>query len=144
MYHFTFYTHVAISLITMVAGIATLSLAYIGYRKGYEYSGWNRLLGRVYIVAIYFQLMLGLFMYYYPEIDIIMLEQSRIDPGNSPTIRFWEIEHAAIMVFALILVQIGCVFISKTKSSKKKYQLSFWYYGVPLLLMLFTMNMAMR
>lgn len=144
MYQFVFYTHVVISLITVLSGIAALVLAFIGYIKYLEYLPSSKIVSIVYIIAIYFQLAIGLLMYYYQGIEIVMFENNAIDPGDSPNIRLWEIEHAAIMVFALFLVQIGYIFIRKTKSARKKYLLTFYYFGVPLLLMLFTMTMAMR
>lgn len=144
MYYFAFYTHMVISLITLISGIAALILAFIGFKRNLEYSRASTRLGQIFIVALYFQLLFGIFMYYYPGNGVVLLENNLIDPGNSPTIRLWEIEHAAIMVFALFLVQIGHIFIRRTKSGRKKYILTFLYFGVALLLMLFTMIMAMR
>ncbi len=142
MYTYAFYTHIILSLITLLSGLFTLGLAFIGYRKNQAYTARHRYLGSVYVVAIYLQLFIGILMYYSEGINWV--ENNLIDPGNSPTIRLWEIEHAAIMVFALFLVQIGYIFIGKTKSSRRKFILSFYYFGVPLLLMIFTMCMAMR
>lgn len=144
MYQFTFNTHVIISILTLLAGGVSLFLAIRAYRKGDGYSAKIKIVSTIYLVALYLQFLLGLLMYYNHGGDKNLVENSPIQPGNSPTIRLWEIEHVAIMVFALFLVQIGYIFISKTKSPKRKFQLSFWYLGVPLILMVFTMAMAMR
>ena len=144
MYQIIFFTHVTVSLATLCFGLLSLLLAVRGLLKQKDYLSWYSVLGKVYVISLYFQLAMGLIMYYYPGGDKAVTEINAIDPGNSPTIRFWEIEHVSIMVFVLFIVQIGCIFIGKTKSSPRKFRLSLIYYGIPLILMVFSILMSIR
>lgn len=144
MYQFNFYAHVTISIVTLLSGVIAIILAWVYRSKNKEFTKVNKALNKSFVISMYTQLVLGFAMYTKSWSDTPTLESSAIDPGGSPQIRFWEIEHVAIMVFALMLVQIGYIFISKTKSPQKKYLLTFWYFGIPLCLMIFTMIMAIR
>ncbi len=144
MYQAIFYTHLIVSILALFLGITSLLTAILGLVKMHEYKKQYRIIGKAYVIALYMQLAVGLLMYFYPGADKALVESNAIDPGNSPTIRFWEIEHVSIMIFALFIVQIGCIFISKSKSSKRKYRLSLFYFGIPLILMIFSMLMSMR
>ncbi len=144
MYQAIFYTHIIVSFLALFLGITSLIISILGLVRKYDYKPQYRFVGKAYVLALYMQLAVGLLMYFYPGQDKALIENNAIDPGNSPTIRFWEIEHVAIMIFALFIVQIGCIFISNTKSSKRKYSLSLFYFGIPLGLMIFSMLMSMR
>lgn len=144
MYKIAFYSHVMVSVITLLVGIISLTLAIKGYRQKLEYGRFDRLLGTIFLIGMYFQMIVGLIMYYVSFRSEGFVESGPIEPGNSPNIRFWEIEHVAVMIFTLFLVQIACIFINKTKSSSRKFVLRSWYFGTALILMIFTMIMGMR
>ena len=144
MYQAIFYTHVTVSFVALLLGLISLSIAIRGLIKRQDYLKWYRSLGKIYVISLYIQLAMGLLMFYYPGSDKAALESSAIDPGNSPNIRFWEIEHVAIMVFALFIVQIGCIFIGKTRNPGRKFRLVLVYFGIPLIMMIFSMVMSMR
>jgi len=55
----------------------------------------------------------------------------------------WAIEHIALMIFALFLTQLGRAFIKKSKGSFRKFRASLFYFGASLLLILFSMTMAL-
>jgi len=144
MYQFNFYAHVTVSIVTLLSGVFAIILAFAHRRKNKEFTKVNKIINKSFVISMYTQLVLGFAMYTKSWSVTPALENNAIDPGGSPQIRFWEIEHVAIMIFALLLVQIGYIFISKTKSPQKKYLLTFWYFGIPLCLMIFTMIMAVR
>jgi hypothetical protein len=144
MYQLAFYAHVVLSLTTLLSGLAAILLAFYRKQKHLPFNSLNLLTNRIFVGSMYVQLFLGLLMYYNPWSDDQWIENNAIDPGNSLGIRFWEIEHVAIMIFALFLVQIGYVFVVKTKSHHKRFLLTIWYFGVSLALMIFTMIMALR
>jgi hypothetical protein len=144
MYHLAFYAHVVLSLTTLLSGLSAILMAFFRKQRHLTFNSTNLLINKLFVASMYVQLFLGLLMYYNPWSDDQWIENNAIDPGNSPDIRFWEIEHVAIMIFALFLVQIGYVFVVKTKAHQKRFLLTIWYFGVSLALMIFTMIMALR
>lgn len=144
MYQTIFYIHITISFFALLLGLISLTLAIRGLIKKLAYLDVQKVLGKAYVISLYMQLAFGLLMYYYPGADKGNVGNNVIDPENSMNIRFWVIEHVSIMIFALFIVQIGCIFIGKTKSPVRKFRLSLFYFGFPLLLMVFSMIMSMR
>jgi hypothetical protein len=62
---------------------------------------------------------------------------------NDASLRFWAIEHIALMIFALFLTQLGRLFIRRSNNPVRKFKASLFYYGVALLLILFSVSIAL-
>lgn len=143
IYSFAFSIHILISSITLLAGILTLVLSVHGLSKKRDYSRKDQVVSLVFNVALYFQLILGFLIYY-------VLRSTREGPlwevpdtQNDASLRFWAIEHIALMIFALFLTQLGRIYIKRTKGASRKFRASVFYFGTSLLLILFSLGMAM-
>lgn len=144
MYEFAYYLHALVSVLAFSFGVLALGMAIRNFRRNHNYTRLNLRLGRWFVSFLYVQLVVGLSMYYYPWEDKGIHQLSLSGVGSAERVRFWEIEHVAVMIFALFLVQTGQIFIRLTRSPRRKYLLTFWYFGASLMLMVFTMMMAMR
>ncbi len=143
IYSFAFRIHIIISTITLLAGILTLVLSGHGLSKKREYGRKDQVVSLVFNVALYFQLILGFLIYY-------VLRSTREgalwevpDTQNDASLRFWAIEHIALMIFALFLTQLGRIYIKRSKGASRKFRASMFYFGTSLLLILFSVGMAM-
>jgi magnesium-transporting ATPase (P-type) len=143
IYSFAFRIHIIISTITLLAGILTLVMSGHGLSSKREYGRKDQVVSLVFNVALYFQLILGFLIYY-------VLRSTREgslwevpDTQNDASLRFWAIEHIALMIFALFLTQLGRIYIKRSKGASRKFRASMFYFGTSLLLILFSMGMAM-
>jgi uncharacterized membrane protein len=143
IYSVAFRIHIIISTITLLAGIGTLVLSIQGMASKRKYSRVDFWVSLVFNIVLYFQLILGFLVYY-------LLRTAREGPLwevpntlNDASLRFWAIEHIALMIFALFLTQLGRVFIKSTKESASKFRASLFYFGTTLLLILFSVGMAL-
>lgn len=143
IYSVAFRIHIIISTITLLAGISTVVLSVHGMVRKREYSRVDLGVSLVFNIALYFQLILGFLVYY-------LLRATREgslwevpDTLNDASLRFWAIEHIALMIFALFLTQLGRVFIRRTRESASKFRASLFYFGTTLLLILFSVGMAL-
>lgn len=143
IYSFAFKIHIFISTITLLAGIFTIVLSIHGLIKKREYGKQDLVVSLVFNVALYFQLILGFLIYY-------LLRSTQEGPlwevpdtQNDASLRFWAIEHIALMIFALFLTQLGRVYITRSKGFSRKFRASLFYFGTSLLLILFSVGMAM-
>ena len=143
IYSAAFRIHIIISTITLLAGFATVVLSVHGMARKREYSRVDLGVSLVFNIALYFQLILGFLVYY-------LLRATREgslwevpDTLNDASLRFWAIEHIALMIFALFLTQLGRVFIRRTRESASKFRASLFYFGTTLLLILFSVGMAL-
>jgi len=143
IYSFAFKIHILISTITLLAGIATVVLSVQGLIRKRDYGKSDFGISLIFNVALYFQLILGSLIYY-------LLRSSQEGPmwevpdtQNDASLRFWAIEHIALMIFALFMTQLGRAFIKKSLGPFRKFRASLFYFGTSLLLILFSVGMAL-
>ena len=143
LYTIAFNIHIFVSTFTLLAGIITVSMSVNGWVKHKEYSRIDTGASVAFQIALYFQLVLGFVIYFTLRTTLEGALFEIPDSANDASLRFWAIEHIALMLFALSLTQIGRVFISKSGNSLKKYKASVFYHGTSLFLILFSVSMAL-
>lgn len=143
IYSFAFKVHIIISTITLITGIAVIVMSVQGLISKREYSRSDSGISLIFNVALYFQLILGFLIYYLLRFPREGTAWRVPDTQNDASLRFWAIEHIALMIFALFLTQLGRVFISKSKEPFRKFRASLFYFGTSLSLILFSMAMAL-
>jgi len=143
IYSVAFKIHIFISSITLLAGIFTIALSIQGLIRKREYGKQDLVLSIVFNVALYFQLILGFLIYYLLRSTLEGPLWEVPDTQNDASLRFWAIEHIALMIFALFLTQLGRVYIKRSKGPSRKFRASLFYFGTSLLLILFSVGMAL-
>ena len=143
IYSFAFKIHILISSITLLAGIVSIVLSAQGLIRKREYGRSDSGASLAFNVALYFQLILGFLIYYLLRSALEGPLWEVPDTQNDASLRFWAIEHIALMIFALFLTQLGRVFIKKSLGSYRKFRASLFYFGTSLILILFSVAMAL-
>lgn len=143
IYSFAFKIHIVISSITLLAGLTTVILSIHGLIRERGYARIDLGASLLFNVSLYFQLILGFLIYYLLRSTLEGPVWEVPDTQNDASLRFWAIEHIALMIFALFLTQLGRVFIKKSKGPFRKFRASLFYFGTSLLLILFSVGMAL-
>ena len=143
LYTFVFKIHIYISTITLLAGITTLAFSIHGWMKKRNYVTTDKWLSEMYTIALYLQLILGFIIYFTLRTSMEGPLWEVPETENDASLRFWAIEHIALMIFALFLTQLGRIYISKSTASIRKFKASVFYYGTSLLLILFSISIAL-
>lgn len=143
IYSFAFKIHILISTITLLAGITTIVLSIQGLIRKRDYGKSDFGISLIFNVALYFQLILGSLIYYLLRTTQEGPMWEVPDTQNDASLRFWAIEHIALMIFALFLTQLGRAFIKKSLGPLRKFRASLFYFGTSLLLILFSVGMAL-
>ncbi|MDF1574569.1 MAG: hypothetical protein P1P86_05195 [Bacteroidales bacterium] len=143
IYSLAFKIHIIISSITLLAGIATIVMSIRGLVRKTEYGRDDQVLSLIFNVALYLQLILGFLVYYLLRSELEGPVWEVPNTQNDASLRFWAIEHIALMIFALFLTQLGRVYIKKSKDPRRKFRASLFYFGTSLFLILFSMSMAL-
>jgi len=143
LYTFTFKIHIFVSTITLLAGILNVVLSIQGWTRKRAYSRLDEVASLTFNIALYLQLILGFMIYFTlrTSMDGPLWEVPNTE--NDASLRFWAIEHIALMIFALFLTQIGRLFIRKSKHPERKFRASVFYFGTSLLLILFSISIAL-
>lgn len=143
LYTIAFKIHIYISTITLLSGITTIVLSIQGWVRKRDYSRADQWTSLIFNIGLYLQLILGFIIYFTlrTSLEGALLEVP--DTENDASLRFWAIEHIALMIFALFLTQLGRVFIQRASQSIRKFKASLFYYGASLLLILFSVSIAL-
>jgi hypothetical protein len=126
-------------LFTLVAIVLCVS-SVKGYLKKNNYSKFQVRLEFSFIILLYFGLVLGSLLYFiFPASDKIgEISVSEIQKQHSS--QFWAIEHFSVMIFALLIAQIGKIFTSKIPSHRDKYKYAIFYYGISTFIIFISMS----
>ncbi|MEZ5073192.1 MAG: hypothetical protein R2751_20170 [Bacteroidales bacterium] len=143
VYTIAFRIHMYVSALTLLGGFLNLALSIRGLRLEGPYSrraDWSSL---VFLVGLYFQLILGFVIYFTLRGSLEGSLWHVADTENDASLRFWAIEHIALMLFALFLSQLGRIYIRRSTQPVRKHKASLFYYGTSLLLILFSVGIAL-
>lgn len=143
LYTITFKIHIYISAVTLLSGITTQVFSIQGWSSKREYAGWDRWSSMIFNIGLYLQLILGFIIYFTLRTSLEGALWEVPDTENDASLRFWAIEHIALMIFALFLTQLGRIFIKRATQSIRMFKASVFYYGIALLLILFSLSIAL-
>ena len=143
LYTFAFKIHIYISTVTLVTGILNVVLSAQGLKKKRLYNRWDGGVSLFFNVALYLQLILGFITYFTLRTSLEGPLWEVPNTENDASLRFWAIEHIALMIFALFLTQLGRLFIRKSTIDSRKFKASLFYFGASLLLILFSLSIAL-
>jgi hypothetical protein len=127
--------HVVISSVFFILGFYIIARSIYGRTKKLNFSLRDDQVSRLFVWFLYLQFILGFILYFVyhfvadAPVDII---------ENASDSRFWVISHFSVMIFTLILAQIGRIFIKSAKVASSKFSYSLFYYGVALVFSIFS------
>jgi len=130
--------HIMKSLHTMISGtFAIVALMLVirsirGIFKGAKYVALDKYLSYGFIITLYLQLIFGLILFANPSDS----------PGTGAvqdalklaSKRFWPIEHIVLMLFALLIANLGLIFSSQSRLDSDKHKKVLIYYMIALVM----------
>jgi len=121
--------HVWSSAIFIIVAFVLCFLAIKALIFKNEYKKTHTYIEYSFITLLYLGFILGVVLYFFvdPNVDLTKLPiEELIKKQNS---QFWAIEHFSVMLFTLMIAQIGRFFTSKAISDKDKFKYALFYYG---------------
>jgi len=121
--------HILISSIFMLIAIVLTTRSIAGLRKNKPYTEFDKYLALGFLVMLYLTLINGLIMYFFidPALKASVDMHAAVKRAS---LRFWVVEHFYFMTFALILAQIGGIFIRKATNDRSRFGYAAFYYGI--------------
>ena len=128
MHHIFITIHVWASILFSIVAVVFVFSLIKGIIHKSDYNRKLLFLENSFIILLYFGLILGISLYFFIPQDnnVVMSMQQAQKAINS---RFWSIEHFSVMLFALMLAQIGKIFTVRTTYSHSKFKYAIFYYG---------------
>ena len=118
-------------------------LSIQGWTKKRDYTRVDQWSSLIFNIGLYLQLILGFIIYFTLRTSLEGAMWEVPDTENDASLRFWAIEHIALMIFALFLTQLGRIFIKRASQPIRMFKASLFYYGTSLLLILFSLSIAL-
>ena len=139
MYKFLILLHVITSSVFLIVAVSITIRSVNGWVKNLTYSKTDIYLKNLFLILLYLTLIHGIIMYFF----IDPTAKAGIDIHNAAkraSLRFWVVEHFYFMTFALILAQIGGIFIRKTTIDRNRFAYASFHYGIATLITIISMT----
>jgi len=121
--------HVWSSAFFTLVAIALVFSAIRGLIIKSEYRKLNIYFEYAYIGLLYLGLFLGIILYFFVDDSTDMQKKTIEELQKEHSSAFWAIEHFSVMIFALLIAQIGKLFTSKAITNMQKFRYALSYYG---------------
>jgi hypothetical protein len=143
MYSAILISHIVISILLILLSLYIVIRSFFGVIGKVSFSKFQDIqLSIVAVIFLYLELVLGILLY---AIYINKLE-TLITQANANayfSARFWAVEHAILMFFAIIFGHLGLVYAKNLSEDKKKFQKNLLYFGLSSVLIFISITMNM-
>ena len=132
MYSFLLHFHSGLRWLILATAVFAIFKSIIALFSHSKYTKFDNILAASFLGTLHLQLLTGLILYLYlsPWTNALTFNMS------DPEIRFWSVEHLAIMLLAVIAAQVGRSISKKKNEVSVKFRLQAIFFGISLLLML--------
>lgn len=139
MYQFLVIFHVVSSTLFVGVAVVLTLRSILGWLNNWSYSRIDKVLSYIFMGLLYLTLVHGIIMYFFIDPSVKSEAMDIHQAMKQASLRFWNIEHFYVMTFALILSQIGGIFIRKTTVNKSRFAYASFYYGISTLITMLSM-----
>ena len=143
MYSAILISHIVISILLILLLLYIVIRSFFGVIGKVYFSKFQDIqLSIVAVIFLYLELVLGILLY---AIYINKLE-TLITQANANayfSARFWAVEHAILMFFAIIFGHLGLVYAKNLSEDKQKFQKNLLYFGLSSILIFISITMNM-
>ncbi len=131
--------HLGANIFFTLSAILLIISSIRGLVLNLQYKRLNIYIENTYIGLLYFGLILGTILYFFANGSNELANKSIQELKIYYNTRFWAIEHFCVMIFALMIAQIGKIFTRKALICKQKFKFALFYYGSSTLVVLMSM-----
>jgi hypothetical protein len=123
------------SSIFVILAIVLFIRSISGWKNKMPYTNFDKNISAVLLAILYIQLIAGVILYF-------ALASQRGGATNmdeatrAMSVRFWAIEHFIVMMFTLLLSQLGWIFIRNSKLDLNKHKNTLFYFGTSILVII--------
>jgi len=136
MYIFLIFIHSWLRWILLILGLIVIIKSYIGWFGDKNYLKSDNTMSIILVSLFHIQLILGLLLYFiYSPIVKSAFQDFGMSMKDSQ-LRYWAVEHIFIMLFSIVIAQIGRIRIKKAHSAINKHRNSAIYFTLAFILIL--------
>ena len=128
------------SLHTVISGTFAIVAVWLvirslrGIIRNAPYVALDKYLSYGFIITLYLQLIFGLILFANPG-DVTGSGNAGVEGAlKLASKRFWPIEHIVLMLFALLIANLGLIFSNSTRLDRDKHKKVLVYYMIALIM----------
>lgn len=129
------HAHTWLRWVILILAVVAVGMAKLGWFGKKPYTAMHKRLALFLTISLDIQLLIGLVMYFFTS-AITKTAFSDFGTAMKPGVRFFAVEHIAIMIIAIALFHIGKVKAQKAETDLKKHKITAWFFGIGLILIL--------
>ncbi|MGI4834437.1 MAG: hypothetical protein ACRYFK_13355 [Janthinobacterium lividum] len=135
MYQFLLLLHSWLRWFVLLTGVLAVFRAYVGWSGNRPFGKADNGISAAFSGFMWLQVIVGLGLYF--GLSPWGLNALKV-PGamKDPTVRFFAVEHIAVMLLAAILAQVGRIALKRAPAGALQHKKAFTYFGIALLLVL--------
>jgi len=143
MYSAILISHIVISIFLMILASYIVVRSIFGVLGKVYFSDFQDIkLPIVAVIFLYLELILGIFLYgiYINKLETLI---TQANANAYFSARFWAVEHAILMLFAIIFGHLGLVYAKNLEDDKQKFKKNLLYFGLSFVLIFISITMNM-
>lgn len=129
MYEILFQAHSGLRFVVFFALVIAVVLAFAGWLGNRPYTKGNKSLNLITLISTHLQVVLGLVLYFYSP-----FVQFGGETMKDSTLRYWTVEHVAMMLIAAVLITVGNAKSKRALNAIAKHRSVAIYFGLALLI----------
>ncbi|WP_374166209.1 cytochrome B [Arcticibacter sp. MXS-1] len=131
MYQLLFQAHSGLRFIVFIALVIATILAFSGWFGNKPFTKGNKSFNLITLISTHIQVVIGLFLYF---VSPFVQFQNMGTTMKDATLRYWTVEHVAMMLAAAILITIGNAKSKRFVNSVDKHRSVAIYFSLSLLI----------
>ena len=139
MYPVILAIHNIVRWVVLILGVIVVIRGLLGWFGKREWSTMDRKLGVYFTSSIDVQLLVGLVLYIFLSPLTTSAFRDFGSVMSNDGLRFFAVEHAVIMLLAVVFAHLGGVYSKRVSASKDKYKMAAIWYGLALIAVLLGM-----
>ena len=139
-FHIIKFLHYIISTSFLIIAVVLIFRSVRGIVKKSEYLLLDKILSSIFMINLYLQLIFGLILFSNLGSSLGYDYVSADGTVKMVSKRFWPIEHIVLMIFALLIANLGFIFSNKSKESIAKYKKVLIYYCLSILMIAYSLG----
>tara|TARA_B110000003_G_scaffold175052_1_gene174623 strand:+ start:1218 stop:1661 length:444 start_codon:yes stop_codon:yes gene_type:complete len=143
MYSAILISHIVISILLILLAIYIVIRSFFGVFGIVNFSTFQDIkLPIVAVIFLYLELILGFLLYaiYINKLEVLITQANATAYFSA---RFWAVEHAILMIFAIIFGHLGLVYAKNLKEDGQKFKKNLLYFGLSFVLIVISITMNM-
>lgn len=133
MYEILFQSHSGLRFIVLFALTIATILAFAGWLGHKPFTKTNKVFNLLTLISTHLQVVLGIILYFFsPFVQLNNMAATM----KTDTLRYWTVEHGAMMIIAVILITVGHVKSKKASGGEAKNRTAAIFFGLAFLLII--------